>query len=228
MVVHLYGRTYMRIKVEFDLISKPTTYEKIQNNQMHAFILSRMSNKFARKQHEQGNYTMFTFGSVRVQHARDKGSFMFSAPDNITEQLIVGMRLNELFRLGNYHCKLNDIREIDDINIKSGKLLLRGRILLSSGDRKQKIREENLVEKYLTDISENKLNILGIKERLDIQVHKVSDTSLYYSRNKQGIVSLPAADVVLTAKGSPMALKSFLDFGAGQNTGAGAGMLWEV
>lgn len=214
----------------YDIITKPSKYEKIPNNQVHAFLLSRLPNKYSERAHTPGNHCLFTYGSQNIDYERNRGSFIFSSLDEPVEDLIVSLRMNEMFRLGKYQCKLYDIREIDLPDTSLGNVLLRGRILLSVGDRSRTIRKKEEAELWLGNITENKLKEIGINERLDFNLLRIRDTKLYYKKqqNEDDNGHLPAADVVMNVSGSQEALDTFLKFGAGQNTGTGAGMMWEV
>ena len=214
----------------YDIITKPDTYEKIPNNQVHAFLLSRLPNQYSERAHTPGNHCLFTFGSQNIDYERNRGSFIFSSLDETVEDLIVSLRMNEMFRLGKYQCKLYDIREIELPDTSLGNVLLKGRILLSVGDRSRTIREKEEAELWLGNIAENKLTEIGIEERLEFDVLRIRDTKMYYKKtlNENDNGHLPAADVVMNVSGSQKALDTFLKFGAGQNTGTGAGMMWEV
>lgn len=193
-------------------------------------LLSRLPNEYSKRAHQPGNHCLFTYGSQNVHYEENKGSFIFSSLEETVMDLIVSLRTNELFRLGNYQCKLTDIREIKPIDTSLGNVLLRGRILLSTGDRSRTIREKEEAESMLANIAENKLRELGIEERIIFDIARIRDTKLYYKKvvKEADNGHLPAADLVVNVSGTPEALDTFLMFGAGQNTGAGAGMMWEV
>lgn len=146
----------------------------------------------------------------------------------MVEELIVSLRLSPLARFGRYSCQLHDITEIEPIDTSSGKVLLRGRVLMSKGDRSAPIRTIPEAETLLANVSENKLKVIGIDERLSFEVFKIEETTSYYAQKGPKAIHLPASHIVTSVAGTPEALDALLTFGAGQNTGSGNGLMWEV
>lgn len=218
----------MRIKIYFDLIDKPNTYERIPNNQVHGFLNHRLKNTYAKESHVKGHLCLLTFSSPKIEYDKDRLAFIFSGPDDMAEELIISLRTSPLARIGKYSCQLHDIREIEPVDTSLGKVLLRGRVLMSNSDRSQPIRDISQAETLLANVSENKLKKMGINERLTFDVFRIDETTSYYAKKGPEDIHFPASHIVTSVSGSPEALDALLTFGAGQNTGSGNGMLWEV
>lgn len=218
----------MRIKLYFDITDKPTTPERVPNNMVHSFLLNHLPPEVSERAHTKGKSCLFHYNSPKIHYEKDRLSFFFSGSEELARALILSLRTSPIARLGRYHMNLHDIRIIDDVDTSSGRVLLRGRVLMSHGDRSRPIRDREGAEKLLADVSENKLKELGINERLTFDVFKIDETTSYLCKKGKQETHLPASHIVTSVSGSPEALDALLMFGAGQNTGTGNGMMWEV
>lgn len=222
----------MRVKIKFDVIGgldNPDKYNRVPNATLHALLMNRLPHEFAKESHKKGNkHCLFTFSSTKIDPNTKIGHFIFSSLDKTVEDLIVSLRMDTMFRLGKYVCKLTDIELKEEPDVSNGSVLVRGKLLGSTSDRSRVIRDKEELTELLEDVANHKLYKLGLEPNIKISLFKIKDTTSYYEFDGKEEVHFPATYIIANVEGDPESLKTLMKIGMGQNTGTGNGLMWEV
>ena len=215
----------MRILITLDIIDKPETFHKLSNHSVQAMLLHRLPLAITKKTHQEKTQCLYTYPTPRVDFEGNAISFHFSSLDDTTLKLVESFENNLLVRLERYMCRVATIVQVEEPEITTNRLLLRGKALVSKS--REIIKDVPEIEEYLGYSARNKLEALGLPSDVTFHVFKNDYTHTFY-RKENGSINLPGWYLVVSLEGAPESLKALYQVGIGQNTGTGNGLFWEV
>lgn len=217
----------MRIKIITDIINQPEVFHKLPNHTVQAFLLQRLPIEMTKQTHAEKTFCFYTYSAPRIDKERNQLSFYFSSLDHITKSLIESLENNMLAQFGPYLCRIAIIEELPEANPADNRLLLKGKALISRGDRTL-ITETAEMERFLGYYAENKLKALGLPSDVQFKVFQKESTHTYYRKGNNKNINLPGWYITVSVEGEPESLQALYQIGFGQNTGTGNGLFWEV
>lgn len=237
----------MRIKVVGRLLDWPEKKSWIPTHDIYAMLLNRLGLEQKARAHSEVKQTcLFTFSKITIDDKKKTFHFYFSSTPELTKQMVDSFYSQPYFHVNSsyvgkknkYIMEVRHTTILKELPIRD-RYLFKGRILASSGDRKQVLTKTHEIEALLEQIGKHKLTQLGfVDPDVQIMVYSREDAETRYECDRYDMqvpanrikkaVRIPSHFVTLGVSGDYQAIEALYSIGFGQNTGTGNGLLWEV
>lgn len=226
----------MRLRISGEIYRGPMYKQGVPTHMLQAMLLNRLGEEELKRAHSKvKQHCLFTYSSINIDFKNNLFFFYFSSTEDKVQMIEESFMNNNVIRLGNYHMRVSELREMQELEEKE-RYLFKGKVLASTKDRK-KLSDTKEIEEAIYYSAISKLALLGMEDvNLSFQLFKNEPTKTFYKKtvkDKLGnLVSrganIPGHYIVLGVEGDTEAIKTLHAIGFGQNTGTGNGLLWEV